>query len=132
MKQVEVVAAIIAHNSKILCVQRSASKFDYISFKFEFPGGKVEANESSEDALIREIREELHMQIDVKNKFLTVQHQYPDFFIALHSFLCTCSSPDLKLEVHVAHTWLTVDKLATLDWAAADIPIVEKLMEQTQ
>ncbi len=129
MKHIEVVAAIIINNDKILCVQRSPSKFSYISGKYEFPGGKVEANESNEDALKREIKEELHIEIDVKNHYQTVQHQYPDFFITMYSFICSCAHPDLKLEVHVDYKWLTVDELGSLDWAAADIPVVEKLME---
>ncbi len=90
MKHIEVVAAIIINNDKILCVQRSPSKFSYISMKYEFPGGKVEVNESNEDALKREIKEELHIEIDVKNHFQTVQHQYPDFFITMYSFICSC------------------------------------------
>ncbi|MCX6053636.1 MAG: (deoxy)nucleoside triphosphate pyrophosphohydrolase [Chloroflexi bacterium] len=128
MKKIEVVAAIITYNNKILCVQRSAGKFDYISFKYEFPGGKVEANETNVEALKREIKEELHMNIDVRDEFLTIHHQYPDFFITMNSFFCTCSSPNLKLEVHVDYKWLMIDKLSSLDWAAADIPIVKKLM----
>jgi 8-oxo-dGTP diphosphatase len=129
MKHIKVVAAIIINNDKILCVQRSPSKLSYISMKYEFPGGKVEANESNEDALKREIKEELHIEIDVKNHFQTVQHQYPDFFITMYSFICSCARPELKLEVHVDYKWLAVDELGALDWAAADIPIVEKLME---
>jgi 8-oxo-dGTP diphosphatase len=130
MKSIEVVAAIISYNKKILCVQRSAGKYDYISFKYEFPGGKIEANESAKEALQREIKEELHMEIDVKDNFLTVHHQYPDFFLTMDSFLCTCNDPIIKLEVHVDFKWLTPDELSTLNWAAADIPIVKKLMEQ--
>ena len=129
MKHVEVVAAIIINNDKILCVQRSPSKFSYISMKYEFPGGKVEANESNENALKREIKEELHMEIDVRKHFHTVQHQYPDFSITMYSFICSCAHSTLKLEVHVDYKWLAVDELSALDWAAADIPIVEKLME---
>ena len=132
MKQIEVVAAIIQFENKILCLQRSVGKYEYTSLKYEFPGGKVEINESNEHALTREIEEELHMKINVKDKFLTVQHQYPDFFIVMHSFICTCDNPYMKLEVHVDHKWLEVSELSALDWAAADIPIVQKLMEQTQ
>jgi 8-oxo-dGTP diphosphatase len=131
MKHVEVVAAIIINNDKILCVQRSPGKFSYISMKYEFPGGKVEPNESNEEALKREIKEELHMEIDVRNHFQTVQHQYPDFSITMYSFICSCAHPELKLEVHVDYKWLAVGELGALDWAAADIPIVEKLMEKS-
>lgn len=128
MKQIEVVAAIIKYEDKYLCVQRSAGKFDYISFKYEFPGGKVEVNETYEYALLREIDEELHLQIAIGEKFITVEHQYPDFFIVMHSFICYCSNPNLKLEVHLDYKWLKINELSSLSWAAADIPIVEKLM----
>lgn len=129
MKHIEVVAAIIFFDSKILCMQRSASKYDYISYKYEFPGGKVEAKESQEEALKREIMEELHMNIHVEKQFLAVRHQYPDFYITMNSYLCTCSSTTLKPEVHIDYKWLSVNELLSLDWAAADIPIVMKLRD---
>ena len=128
MKEIEVVAAIITNNNRILCVQRSPSKYDYISLKYEFPGGKIELDESNEDALIREIKEELHLDIHVEKLFLTVSHKYPDFQLRMHSYICTCDNPALKLEVHVDYKWLSVEELDTLDWAAADTPIVQKLM----
>ncbi len=127
MKHIEVVAAIIIHEDKILCVQRNQSKFDYISFKYEFPGGKLEDGESQESALIREINEELSMTICVNEKFLTVNHDYPDFKITMHSFICTCENPALKLNEHISYEWLNKNQLNKLDWAEADIPIVKKL-----
>jgi len=132
MKHIEVVAAVIRHNGEILCVQRSPGKYSYISLKYEFPGGKVEPNESNEGALKREIIEELHMEVEVKNKFLTVYHEYPDFQITMHSYICTCPTRELKLEVHVDYKWLSVGEMISLDWAAADIPIVERLMAGDQ
>lgn len=128
MKTIEVVAAIIIHENKILCVQRGPSKFDYISKKFEFPGGKMEQDETKESALKREILEELDMDIDVKEEFLTVHHQYPDFILNMHSFICNCSDTKLILTEHIDYKWLKKEELPTLDWAAADIPIMEKLM----
>ena len=86
MKHIEVVAAIIILDNKILCVQRNKNKFDYISYKFEFPGGKVEKGESNEDALIREIKEELIMDITIRNHFLTVDHLGVDFPLVYHFF----------------------------------------------
>ena len=77
MKQIEVVAAIIQFENKFLCVQRGEGKYDYISLKYEFPGGKIEAGESQQQALKREIREELQYDIQLEQKFLTVEHQYP-------------------------------------------------------
>ncbi len=130
MKSIEVVAAIIIHENKILCVQRGESKFYYISKKYEFPGGKMEQDETKESAIKREILEELHMVIDVKAEFLTVHHQYPDFTLIMHSFICSCSQTDLTLTEHINYKWLKKDELLSLDWAAADIPIMEKLMNQ--
>lgn len=130
MKTIEVVAAIIIHENKILCVQRGESKFDYISKKYEFPGGKMEHDETKESAIKREILEELHMDIDVKEKFLTVNHQYPDFTLIMHCFICSCAQTNLTLTEHINYKWLKKDELLSLDWAAADIPIMEKLMKE--
>lgn len=130
MKSIEVVAAIIVYQDKILCVQRGPSKYDYISLKNEFPGGKVESGETNEAALTREIKEELHMNVSVDSHYLTVNHTYPDFKITMHSFICSSATDELNLTEHVDFKWLRKDELGLLDWAAADIPIVEKLMEQ--
>jgi 8-oxo-dGTP diphosphatase len=129
VKKIEVVAAIILQESRILCVQRGAGKFDYISYKYEFPGGKVEPGESRESALIREIQEELNLTITVEEAYLTVEHSYPDFHITMHSFICRTETTDINLTEHVHHQWLTKNELDGLDWAAADIPIVKKLMQ---
>jgi 8-oxo-dGTP diphosphatase len=129
MKHVEVVAAIIQYQDKILCVQRGDGKFDYISRKFEFPGGKIEEGESQTEALRREILEELNMPITIGSHFMTVEHAYPDFAISMHSFLCETHNTALKLIDHIDYKWLIKSELPTLDWAAADIPIVKKLME---
>ncbi|MBA2656940.1 MAG: (deoxy)nucleoside triphosphate pyrophosphohydrolase [Tatlockia sp.] len=129
MKQVEVVAAIIIYESRILCVQRSENKLQYISKKYEFPGGKMEAGETKEVTVKREIKEELKMEIGIDREFLTITHQYPDFILTMHSFLCTCMDSSLTLTEHIDFKWLDKNELAGLDWAAADIPIVEKLMK---
>lgn len=128
MKHIEVVAAIIINDNKVLCVQRNENKLPYISKKYEFPGGKMEAGETKEDTIKREILEELNMQIKVQNEFLTVTHQYPDFILTMHSFICNCQDPTLTLTEHVDFKWLYKNELAHLDWAAADVPIVQKLM----
>lgn len=124
----QVVAGIIFHNNKILCVQRGESRFPYISFKWEFPGGKVEENETNEIALKREILEELEMEITVENEFLKIDYSYPDFTITLHSFVCQCEKPIFRLTEHLAYKWLLIEELQQLDWADADKPIVELLM----
>lgn len=128
MKHISVVAAIIMHENKILCVQRGENKYDYISRKYEFPGGKIEENETREGALIREIKEELHMDITIKNDFLLVDHEYPNFRLTMQSFVCSTLSPQLTLTEHLDYKWLNKNELQHLDWAAADIPIVNKLI----
>jgi len=128
MKHIEVVAAIIFYDSKILCVQRNINKYKYISKKFEFPGGKMELNETKAQTIIREIKEELNLLIEVQEEYLTVTHGYPDFKITMHSFICSCKNPTLTLMEHIDFKWLNKNELSHLDWAAADVPIVEKLI----
>ena len=110
---------------------RGQSQYDYVSFKYEFPGGKLEANESREEALIREIKEELNYDIQIEQRFLTVEHRYPDFQLLMHSYLCTAKDTHFILTEHINYKWLTVNQLDYLDWAAADMPIVEKLMRNS-
>jgi 8-oxo-dGTP diphosphatase len=128
MKHISVVAAVIIHDHKILCVRRGPAKYAYISDKWEFPGGKIEENETKIEALSREIREELHMTISVDAFLMTVQHQYPDFHLTMDTFLCSCADDTLTLTEHTDFKWLDLNELRTLDWAAADVPIVEKLL----
>lgn len=128
MKNIEVVAAIITYENKILCVQRGENKLDYISKKYEFPGGKMENGETKKETVKREILEELEMQIEVQEEFITVVHQYPDFVLTMHSFICKCDNPKLTLTEHIDYKWLKKNELKNLDWAAADIPIMKKLI----
>lgn len=128
MKHIEVVAAIIVFKNKILCVQRNENKLSYISKKYEFPGGKMESGETKKETIKREIIEELKMDIEVGDEFLTVTHQYPDFILTMHSFLCTCEDSNITLTEHINFKWLDKNDLKELDWAAADIPIVNKLV----
>jgi 8-oxo-dGTP diphosphatase len=128
MKKIEVVAAIIYFENKILCVQRPKNKLSYISEKFEFPGGKIEQGETQKDALKRELFEELNITTNIQELFLTVAYEYPDFELTLHSYICEVKTKALTLNEHIAQEWLTLSELKKLDWAAADIPIVNKLI----
>ena len=132
MKHLEVVAAIIKYNDLILCMHRPVGKFDSVSLKVEFPGGKVETGETHSQALRRELREEMAMKTDITEDdyFMTVTHQYPDFEITMHSFICPVDSQEFIRKEHVDHKWLPVENLDTLDWAPADQPIVKALMER--
>ena len=130
MKKVEVVAGVIFWKDLVLCVQRPKNKLHYISEKFEFPGGKIEADETKEVALHRELLEELNLSTKIKSFFLTVIHEYPDFELTMHSFICEVDSKELTLHEHIDQKWLKINELTTLDWAAADVPIVEKLMSK--
>lgn len=129
MKKVEVVAAILTYGDEILCAQRAESKLEYISKKFEFPGGKIEAGETKKEALKRELEEELSINPNINDLYLTVIHQYPDFELTMHSFLCEINTKEISLNEHISSEWLKRDKLLSLDWAEADVPIVNKLMQ---
>ncbi|RXK03338.1 (deoxy)nucleoside triphosphate pyrophosphohydrolase [Halarcobacter bivalviorum] len=130
MKHYNVVAAIIINSDKILCMQRGISKFDYISKKYEFPGGKVEHGETEIAAITREIKEELCIDIIVKDKYITVDHTYPDFKITMDCYICHTENTNLTLTEHIDFKWLKKEELHQLDWAAADIPIIEKLINE--
>lgn len=127
MKKIEVVAAILIKDKKVFCAQR-ANKGP-LALKWEFPGGKIEINESKEEAIVREIKEELLVDIEVEEYLMTVNHQYETFFITMHALICNVVSGEIKLKEHVDSCWLDKSQLLTLDWAEADKPIVKKLVE---
>lgn len=130
MKSYNVVAAVIQYQGKLLCALKGKSKFPYLSNTFEFPGGKVELGETPEQALTREINEELNLDIQVQKYLLTVDHSYPDFKILLETYLCVCQDIDkLVLNEHISIEWLSIKELQQLHWAAADIPIVNYLLD---
>jgi 8-oxo-dGTP diphosphatase len=127
MKHYSVVAAIIKSGLYFLCVQRDKGKYDYISYKYEFPGGKVEPGETNEEALKREIREELDLQLYDLQEYIVIDHAYPDFSLTMHCYSASCDNAKPMLKEHIDYKWLTKEELNQLDWAAADIPAVEKI-----
>lgn len=131
-REIEVVAAVIYHEGAFLCVQRGKHPFAYLSGKFEFPGGKTEPGEQAAAALIREIREELDMNIHPLRHLITVNHSYPDFSIRLQAWLCRCDSIEYNLKEHLSACWLPPEQLKQLDWAAADLPVVDFLFRNPE
>lgn len=124
-KTIEVVAAVIIKEDKIFCAQR-ADKGE-LAKKWEFPGGKIEHGETKEEALIRELKEELDIVVTVDKFIKTVNHEYNGFNLILHAFSCTLLSDNIVLREHLDSKWLKLNELANLDWAEADIPVVNKL-----
>ena len=125
MKHIEVVAAIIRKGDKIFATQRGYGEWkDW----WEFPGGKIEPEESQEDALKREIREELATEIEVGTLLSTVEYDYPKFHLTMHCYLCTIISGELSLLEHEDARWLTTDELDSVKWLPADKDVIEKLI----
>lgn len=136
MKSFEVVAAILikedeSGQKKIFCARRPGpkpgQKPNETNFKWEFPGGKIEEGENQQEALKREIKEELGAEISVDDYMCTVFHQYKDFSITMYAWICHILSGSLELKEHIESDWITVNHLKEKDWAAADKPIVSKI-----
>ena len=128
MKIIKTVAGVIRNEKgEILCTLRDQGKYDYVSFKWEFPGGKIEEGETNEQTLERELREELEIQVKINDFFYQVEHDYPDFHLSMAVYECELVSSELKMNVHKGIKWLAPSEMMTLDWAAADIPVAEKV-----
>ena len=124
MKQIEVGAAIIRKDDKIFATQRGYGEWkDW----WEFPGGKMEAGEIPEEALRREIWEELETRIVVENLVETVEWDYPQFHLSMHCYLCHVESGHLELKEHEAAKWLNKDELENVNWLPADLKVIEKV-----
>lgn len=123
-KHIEVVAAIIVRDRRIFATQRGYGEWkDW----WEFPGGKIEHGETPEDALKREIREELATEIEVDELLTTVEYDYPKFHLTMYCYLCTIISGDLSLLEHEDARWLALDELDCVKWLPADKDVIEKL-----
>ena len=126
MKTIKVVAAIIKKGNKIFATQRG---YGDLKGGWEFPGGKVEVGESKEEALIREIQEELATTVDVKELFDTIEYDYDTFHLSMDCFICEVKEGHLDLLEHEAAKWLTKETLDSVDWLPTDIAVVGALKE---
>ncbi|MGN0902443.1 MAG: (deoxy)nucleoside triphosphate pyrophosphohydrolase [Succinivibrio sp.] len=126
MKTVNVVAAIIIKDHKVFATQRGYGDF---KDKWEFPGGKVEAEESSKEALVREIKEELNTTIEVIKLFDTVEYDYEKFHLSMECYICSVVDGKLSLLEHEDARWLDINSLNSVDWLPADLGLIEKLKD---
>lgn len=126
MKTVKVVAAVIIHDGKAFATQRGYGEF---AGGWEFPGGKIEEGESPEEALIREIHEELDATVSVDNFLCQIEYDYPKFHLSMGCYLCTVVEGHLKLLEHSAAKWLSASALRSVGWLPADIAAVNALEE---
>ena len=126
MKTVRVAAAIIQNENQIFATQRG-----YGDFKdgWEFPGGKIEPGETPEEALAREIKEELDTEIAIGKLVYVVEYDYPQFHLTMYCYFCRVISGDLVLKEHEAARWLTKDTLDSVEWLPADVDLIERLRE---
>ncbi|MBR4802149.1 MAG: (deoxy)nucleoside triphosphate pyrophosphohydrolase [Bacteroidales bacterium] len=129
MKTIEVVAAVIVRDGLVFATQRGYGDFKDM---WEFPGGKMECGESREDALKREIREELASDISVDKFLETVEFDYPKFHLILHCFLCSLNGESLSLLEHESARWLTPQELESVDWLPADLSVIGHLKQILQ
>ena len=128
MKTIKVVAAVICDSmkekNKIFATARG---YGELKGGWEFPGGKIEAGETPQEALKREIMEELDTEVEVKELFDTVEYDYPKFHLSMDCFICKIKKGDLVLKEHEAAKWLTKDQLGSVGWLPADVTLIEKI-----
>lgn len=124
MKTIRVSAAIMHNDGYVYATRRAKGNF---KGGWEFPGGKIEENESGEEAAIREIKEELDTTISIEKKLCTVKCQYPDFFLIMECFLAHIESGELTLKEHDQAKWLKIDDIDSVEWLPADIEVVKEI-----
>ena len=126
MKTIEVAAAIIVKDNKVFATQRGYGEF---KDGWEFPGGKLEPGESAREALVREIREELDVDIRVGRLLETVEYDYPEFHLTMHCFICELLSEEIVLKEHEDARWLKKEELDSVGWLPADVGVISKIFE---
>lgn len=124
MKKIEVVAAIIYKDEAYFATQRGYGEFEGM---WEFPGGKIEPNETPESALKREIQEELGIDITIEQFLCTTDYDYPTFHLTMHCYLCSVESGEIELREHKSARWLTSETLDSVEWLPADKEVIEKI-----
>lgn len=132
MKHLDVAAGILVYGDRVLCLKRGVHKYEYLSFRYEFPGGKIEAGESGAEALMRELSEELEISLTVSEQDLyqSVSHMYPDFEVTLYFYLCRVSSDEFVMKEHAGFAWLRREELMDVSWMPADYPVIERLVKE--
>ena len=126
-KHLDVVGGVIFEGGRVLAAKRGESKYKYVAHRYEFAGGKIEEGETPEEALVRELSEELGASVRVLRPFLTTEYEYPDFTITLRTYECALESGFSCLE-HESLDWIPLDRLDPGAWAPADAPAVEKIL----
>lgn len=125
-KHIQVAAALLFQNGKIFATKRGDSPYAYVAHKYEFPGGKIEQGESGENAVARELREELNLDAKVGGLYACQTYEYPDFIITLYLYECEMQS-DFELKEHESYAWFVPSELKEEDWAPADADILGSL-----
>ena len=126
LRHLHVACALIERDGLLLAAQRSARTS--IPLKWEFPGGKIEDGESPEECLHRELQEEMEISVVIGEALLPQTHHYADFTVTLYPFVCQLATAEIVLREHAAIQWLAPAQLMTLDWAAADLPVIENYL----
>lgn len=126
MKTIKVVAAVIRHGGKVFATQRG---YGELKGGWEFPGGKIEAGETPQQALKREIKEELATDIEVNDHIDTIEYDYPSFHLSMACYWCTIKQGHLVLLEHEASRWLSVDELDSVEWLPADLLLIDQIRQ---
>lgn len=126
---IDVTCAIVIDGLKVLVTQRSETM--KLPLKWEFPGGKIDSNETAEMCINRELMEELNVRIEIVERLSDCQHSYENFTINLIPFIVRLKSGNLVLREHKTFRWATADELKNFDWAPADIPVLNQFLEST-